>query len=128
MCLISSHSESVCADRDITCYKLVYPLNMDHKFRSEFREFQYELGRTYLEVCFMRENLTRRIYKGFHSYRTIDEAVSHARPDLVLLKCVIPKGSSYFVSEKNDQYCSSRIRPVAWRRLWNGKWQEKTGK
>lgn len=128
MCLISSHHEAVRADRDIACYKLVYPENMDHKFRSQFQEFKYELGRTYQEDCFRRVNLTRHIYEGFHSYRTIREAVSHSCPGMVLIKCVIPKGSLYYVSENRDQYCSDTIRVVAWRGVWRGKWQEKTGK
>ena len=128
MCLISSHHEAVRADRDIACYKLVYPENMDHKFRSQFQEFKYELGRTYQEDCFRRVNLTRHIYEGFHSYRTIKEAVSHSCPGMVLIKCFIPEGSWHYVSEEGDQYCSDTIRVVAWRGVWRCKWQEKTGK
>ena len=128
MCLKSLHQESVQADRDITCYKLVYPANMDNKFRSQFQEFPYELGRTYQETCFRKVNLSRHVYEGFHSYRTVREAVLHACPGIVLIKCVIPKGSLYYVSEYNDQYCSDTIRVVAWRGVWRGKWMEKTGK
>lgn len=128
MCLISSRHEAVRAARDITCYKLVYPENMDHKFRSQFQEFPYELGRTYQEVWFRKVNLTRHVYEGFHSYRTVKEAVSHSCPGMVMIKCVIPEGSWYYVSEENDQYCSDKIRPVAWRGVWRGKWQEKIGK
>lgn len=128
MCLISSRHESVRAAGDITCYKLVYPANMDNKFRSQFQEFKYELGRTYQETYFRKVNITRHVYEGFHSYRTIKEAVSHACPGMVMIKCVIPKDSWYYVSEEGDQYCSDTIRVVAWRGVWRGKWMEKTGK
>lgn len=128
MCLRSSSCQASYADRDITCYKLVYPENMDHKFRSQFREFPYELGRTYHETRFEKVNPSYCIYRGYHSYRTIDETVSHARPGMVMIKCVIPEGSWYYVSENRDQYCSDKIKPVAWRGVWGGKWQEKTGK
>lgn len=128
MCLISSCNEAVQADRDITCYKLVYPLNMDHQFRSQFQMFLYELGCTYQEVFFRKVNLTRHVYEGFHSFRTIEETVSHSCLGMVMIKCVIPKGSWYYVSEDRGQYCSDKIRPVAWRGVWRGKWQEKTGK
>ena len=128
MCLISSRCESVRADRDITCYKLVYPMNMDHKFRSQFQAFPYELGCTYMEVYFRKVNLTRHVYEGFHSFRTIEKAVSHSCPGMVMIKCVIPKGSWYYVSDENDQYCSDQIRIVAWKNVWRGKWQEKTEK
>lgn len=125
MCLISSRHESACTDRDITCYKLVYPANMDDKFRSQFQEFPYELGRAYQEEYFREVNATRHVYEGFHSYRTVKEATMHSCPGMVLIKCVIPKGSRYFVSEENDQYCSNKIRVVAWRGVWRGKWREK---
>ncbi len=128
MCLYSKTTDSQTADRDITCYKLVYPENMDHKFRSQFQEFPYELGRTYQEIYFRKVNLTRHVYEGFHSYRTIKEAVSHSCLNMVMIKCVIPKGSRYYVSDDGDQYCSDKIRVVAWRGVWRGKWQEKTGK
>lgn len=128
MCLISSYHEAVQADRDITCYKLVYPTSTDDKFRSQFQEFKYELGRAYQETYFRKVNLSRHVYEGFHSYRTIKEAAMHSCPGVVMIKCVIPKGSWYYVSEDRDQYCSDKIIPVAWREVWRGKWREKTGK
>ena len=128
MCLRSSDCRASYADRDITCYKLVYPANMDHKFRSQFHEFPYELGHTYHETRFEKANFSCSIYRGYHSYRTIKEATAHSYPSLVMIKCVIPKGSLYYVSENRDQYCSDKIKPVAWRRVWRGKWQEKIGK
>lgn len=122
MCLHTNQTKSLTAEKDITCYKVVNPANMDGVFRSEFREFKYSLGVKYEEKDFSGTAYSCTVHKGFHSYRTIAVARFHASTPYVLIKCVIPKGSGYYESYSGDQYCSDTLIPVAWKPMQSGKW------
>lgn len=124
MCLYTEQSKPLTAEKDITCYKVVNPANMDGVFRSMFQEFKYSLGVKYEEKDFPG-TASCTVHKGFHSYRTIAVARFHAAVSYVLIKCVIPKGSRYYESYSGDQYCSDTLIPVAWKPLRSGKWSEK---
>lgn len=125
MCLHSNQSKPFTAEKDITCYKIVNPANMDGAFRSEFREFKYYLGDKYVEKDFPGTVYSCTVHKGFHSYRTIAVAQFHASTPYVLIKCVIPKGSRYYESYTKEEYCSDTLIPVAWKPLRSGKWSTK---
>lgn len=123
MCLATNQTEPLVAKKDITCYKVVYPAKAgDGVFHSEFRNFEYSLGTRYAEKEFPGTVAVHAVHKGFHSYRTIEVARIRESAPLVLLKCVIPKGSRYYESYTRDQYCSDTLIPVAWKPLWKGKW------
>lgn len=122
MCLHTEQLKPLTAEKDITCYKVVYAANTDGVFRSEFREFKYSLGVKYVEEKFDKAVQSCTVRKGFHSYRTLDVARHCALPQCVLLRCLIPKGSMYYESRAGDQYCSDALISVAWKPLWGGKW------
>lgn len=138
MCLYTSQTKSLIAKKDITCYKVVYPYEADRQFRSEFRFFEYKIGRTYRLRMGVRQWLPNDggyLYSGFHSFTTLKNALEHGDKYMVLLKCVIPKGARYYTGEFvrgfcnaqytggiGTQYCSNQIRVVAWKPMWHGKW------
>ena len=125
MCLFTHLGEACIADKDITCYKLVYPgdrWNMPvNVFKGIVMDFLYKVGETYDEPefrstpVFDKRGTGGDVYKGFHSYRTLGEAVSWAVKWTIILKCVIPAGSRYFYDPNKTQYCSDKLRVVAWR-------------
>lgn len=125
MCLCTNQIAPSVACKDITCYKVVNPANMDGVFRSAFQEFKYSLRVKYVEKKFTGIVRSHAVREGFHSYRTINVAQRYASAPYVLIKCVIPKGSRYYRSYSEEQYCSDTLIPVAWKPLWNGKWSEK---
>jgi hypothetical protein len=128
MCLHTEQSKPFTAGKDITCYKVVNPANMDGVFRSVFQEFAYSLGVKYVEKKFAKTVWSCTVHEGFHSYRTIDVARRHAfelSPYVVLIKCVIPKGSMYYESYTKEEYCSDTLIPVAWKPLWKCEWKTK---
>lgn len=125
MCLHTNQTKPFTAEKDITCYKVVNPANMDGMFRCEFRFFEYSLGVKYVEKDFPGTAYSCTVHKGFHSYRTIAVAQFHASTPYVLIKCVIPKGSRYYESYSGDQYCSDTLIPMAWKPLRSGKWSAK---
>lgn len=55
-------------------------------------------------------------YFGFHSYSTLKCASSWALSKDVILKCEIPVDSGYYTSITTEEYCSIRIRVIAWRK------------
>lgn len=126
MCLCTTQVTPSVACKDIICYKVVNPANMDGVFRSMFQEFRYSLGVKYVEKKFTGIVRAHNVREGFHSYRTISVAQNHrGYAPYVLIKCVIPKGSRYYESYTGAEYCSDTLIPVAWKPLRSGKWSAK---
>ena len=48
------------------------------------------------------------IDKGYHSYRTLNKAKEERNVNEVIVKCIIPIGSTYYLNE-NDEIVSSNI-------------------
>lgn len=48
------------------------------------------------------------IDKGYHSYRTLDKTKDETNLNDVIVKCIIPKGSAYYVNDL-DEIVSSNI-------------------
>ncbi len=138
MCLYTSQTKSLIAKKDITCYKVVHWDKVFKQFRSEIRLFKYENGHTYrirMSTGKFGPNENGRMHEGFHSFDTLKHALAYGGKCLVLMKCVIPKGSLYFEGQGmpdtylniekgrvSKQYCSNQIRVVAWKPMWHGKW------
>ena len=128
MCLYTTQSKSLIAKKDITCYKVVHLHENETLFRSEFRFFEYKIGRTYRLRIGVKQWVPNNCYlhSGFHSFATLKNALEYGGKCMVLLKCVIPKGARYYVGDFRQgyrtQYCSNRIRVVAWKPMWRGKW------
>lgn len=129
MCLRTTMIHSKKAESDITCYKLVFKKD---KFISIVINFKYELNKLYKAKGFVKVNREKHdfycnINNGFHSYRTLKDAKEVGSSAYVVLKCIIPKGTEYW--ENSDmgwtrEYCSQKIKTVAWKPMWNGKWSE----
>lgn len=125
MCLFTRLGEACTAEKDITCYKVVYPGDRwklpANVFKSVVMDFQYKVGETYDEPEFRSTSAldvntcSRLVFKGFHSYRKLSEATLWAMKWTIILKCVIPAGSRYFYDPDKTQYCSDKLRIVAWR-------------
>lgn len=135
MCLFTRLGEARTADKDITCYKVVHPGDRwkmpSNVFKSVVMDFQYKLGVTYEEPKFKTtpvfdENSAGGfVYKGFHSYRKLSVATYWTSKWNVILKCVIPAGSKYYYDPDKNQYCSNKLKVIAWRqpfmkpRVWS---------
>lgn len=141
MCLFPTTDKPKVAENDIVCYKVVQVPSNGHKMHPlwHFHSRIYELGKVYNEKRFdiKKSKLLglSAVTFGFHSY--IRE--SHARYNMlrlencttnkiIILKCVIPKGSLYYEGSSGEttsieEYCSNKIKPVAWCTL-HSKWHE----
>lgn len=119
------------AKYDITCYKIFY--NSDIVWNQYPRKFlgitvwnKYRikelcsLHRYYLYVPYesnpevnmliAKSEYSYRWYidKGYHSYATLDKAKDKRNLNEVIVKCIIPKGSAYYVNDL-DEIVSSNI-------------------
>lgn len=132
MCLFTHLGEARTANKDITCYKIVYPGDGQETssdiFRSMMMKFHYKIGVTYEEpdfkvtpeepdfkVTWVTDKNARLVHKGFHSYRKLSEAAYWVSRWQAILKCVIPAGSKYYYDPNKIYYCSNKLKIVAWR-------------
>lgn len=114
MCLeIQKDAKILIAAEDIVCYKIVKNPNEYHKnYRSYFQLTDIEIGKTYIS-CLNR--VKNSIEEGLHSMGHY-YGVSLLRYYLAdinssIVKCIIPKGSSYYVGEfySNISYASDKL-------------------
>ena len=120
MCLFINHLEPKIADKDIVCYKLVERTKIKGIYKSKYQEFEYvirQLYTNYFDIKYIDMLIKRRysrfaIEEGmFHSYTNYLLAIT-ILPNLVVLKCIIPKGAYYFEGYFGNypSYASSQIR------------------
>lgn len=145
MCLLTTQAETLTATKAKTCYKTAFltPTGNGDEifFKSTIEGFHYDLGKTYeldedKAQRFDAKNSWQKMISigyGFHSYVHLrnakDEAIDSI--DEIILKCEIPvgahywkgKGSMTFDDEYQQQYCSDKIKVVAWRRKTERKWK-----
>ena len=143
MCFQPLNRKARTAKRNITVYKLVQvsnfvPVEMlrivhpDLKtksrravvFNSQYWSSEYIIGLEYTDDKFEGSLQSKTTGKGFYSWRDVECAeMALVRAcgifQYVVLKCVIPKGSMYYVSRADSvspgQFCSNKIRPVGYR-------------
>ena len=107
MCLLTNNLHKYIAEKDIVCYKIV---NLrDNKIISYWYDFIYELNRKYttqvLQPIFTKKG-NIYIEKGFHSYRNLGIAKDYIYYDMfnllpeIIVKCIVPKGSEYYINNK----------------------------
>lgn len=147
MCLYTKQHKPDVAKKTIICYKAVrYQKVKDAVtyFFSEFYGFCYEIGKEYIvkkgkEISFpddesyLPKEKNHSILYGFHSYARLKDAIGtidYSNYE-VILKCEIPAGAKYWTGnidmyEEGDrnykEYCSERIKVVAWRYKKDSKW------
>ncbi len=100
-------------------------MNIDNRgFSSPFQGFRYKLNALYTAKHFMTEkdDEAEGVYFGFHSYRRRRHARTYCSTGSVIMKCVIPKGAQYWTSYKKMEYCSNKIKAVAWKRPFSFTW------
>lgn len=134
MCWISYKNSPVkhIANKDITCYKtfcnsdVVWNQNKIKflgitvwnkynikKLHSLYRDYPYVPYEHNPEVTIF---LTKSDYdngyyisKGYHSYSTLYKAKEERNLYEVIVKCIIPKGSAYYINGRNEVVSSNII-------------------
>lgn len=118
MCLISETNKPTIATEDIVCYKVITTENKT-PYTDSFVNILHRLGiipfkakgNIKIEENFNR--FTRRYYytitKGMiHTFKgQIFYTMSWFFPKIY--KCIIPKGTEYFISQGGNEYCSKKI-------------------
>ena len=126
MCLnLNPKFKKMVAKKDITCYKIVKKKNYGGCYMYEaliMMFFIYKLNIIYSTMITMTHTpYTNRLVvnNGFHSFRTIQGLKKEAEyilmyhnsgilTDAVIVKCIIPKGSLYYVGH-NDNYTPNYV-------------------
>lgn len=152
MCLYTKQHKPAVAKKTISCYKTVSCQKINGIvtfFFSEFYGFCYEIGEEYTlkkgkaisfpddESYLPERGKNHSISYGFHSYARLKDAVDDINYNdyEVVLKCEIPAGAKYWTGnidmfDEGDsnykEYCSERIKVVAWRYKKDSKWNYRT--
>lgn len=120
---VSNYTHKV-AEEDIVCYKVVnrYPSYSKPRWESFYRHFIYEQGEVY------EEKLSDKLLKILDGQPTLKHLVYHSYSDLhsinafefvfvsvvsVVVKCIIPKGTIYWLNSTKKQYASTAIKVVS---------------
>lgn len=120
MCLFTNRKYAFTAQENIECYKVLR--RVDDILTSYFHErFTWEKSITYTTLLQTFNSVFREyqcnVEQGFHSYMYQKDAEAFINEvcgenTLVLVKCIIPKGSQYFVGNSTDWrsgYASDKI-------------------
>ena len=102
MCLYTKWKKPKKAKRDIIVYKI-----LDRYCKSPYRGFAYNLGVKYdTDMKSFKGMFTSGIYidVGFHAFTSKRALLKSSLKSGVAFKCIIPKGSSYYIS-----YCKKEI-------------------
>lgn len=115
MCLTTFQNEPYIAEKDIIIYKALF--KSGKQIISPFQEFSYILNKLYqtdFRITLGLSNISvKNIYEGFHGYRYKKYATSKW---IEVYKCVIPKGSHYYISINQKEIVSNQI--IIKRKLW----------
>ena len=129
MCLYTKQVEPKIAEKDIVCYKFYRRYN--EILISPYQEVtapeigivtNTKLGESHKlenDVFYIHEFYNiRRVNEGFHSFKILEEIKhkinGYRNLDLVIFKCIIPRGSSYYEGrfDRYESYCSNSIKLV----------------
>ena len=98
----------------IIVYKVVTYIDSS-ECRSLYIRFKYVYKRVYRDPGSLEIKGSRAIYRGFHSYATMDralqeyeKAITYHLGKVALVECMIPIGSIYYKNE-NDEIVSNGI-------------------
>ena len=120
MCLFANREYSLTAQKDIECYKVLRKAG-DILTSYFYERFTWEKSITYTTLLQTFNSVFREyqcnVEQGFHSYMYQKDAEAFINEvcgdgTLVLVKCIIPKGSQYFVGDSTDWrpgYASDKI-------------------
>lgn len=143
MCLTTKSKRCTVANKPIPCYKVVWKKQYEpQRFKSEYFGFIYDMGKEYsvkpIEDFATEKPEGRRSFSfgvGFHSYGRLKDAIDNCQEGepwgQVILRCEIPAGARYWRGNKSRtddnyiEYCSDRIKILAWRSWNETKWHKK---
>lgn len=117
MCLTTFQKTPYIAEKDITVYKGLFKVG--ERIISPFMGFPYTLNKLYqtnFRISPRTPLLPKYIYEGFHGYRNKKYAIFQW---LEVYKCIIPKGSLYYISSDQEEIVSNQI--IVKRKLWFNK-------
>lgn len=117
MCLTTFQKEPYIAKKDIIIYKVLF--KDGKRVISPYIQFPYVLKKLYqtdFRIIYARNNISKLIHEGFHGYRNKKYATDRW---LEVYKCVIPKGSQYYISFDQEEIVSNQI--IIKRKLWFNK-------
>lgn len=118
MCFyISKHnSNPIIAKEDIECFKIGYKTflsNAEDAFKSQYRLYIYQLNDKQPELQLEPKHDTELgwdiIHEGYHSYSNLTTAIVNAFSDQVVVKCIIPKGATYYYNPRDEEYVSTSL-------------------
>lgn len=126
MCLdINKFSRAKIAKEDITCYKWVFvhvlSASKKEKIYDYVTPFFYshiKIGETYNSILEVRNKYNplyrTEIHSGLHSYADFHTPMSKKWGYSVIIKCIIPKGSKYYVGKFDGDkgYASDSLKYV----------------
>jgi len=121
MCFTITTPEQI-AKKDIPCWKVLDKLT--GVYSSYYYNSKYRIGETYTtkKLGFSdfyqpaTKKSAKQINQGRHSYSTLELAklqYSYCSAENVrIVKCIIPKGASYYYNRDDRQYVSSAIKLI----------------
>ena len=119
MCLFTKQQEAKIANKNIVVYKLLHcnngvlrpPIFIDYVYKLR------KLNSTDIEVSPILD-FGYSVYRAFHAFTTINNALTSTiiTNDMLLYRCVIPKGSEYYISADGSEIASNKI--IIRRKVW----------
>lgn len=122
--------DELIAEKNIKCYKTVrisiasYERalrnkkkatwkDLGNRFTSLVRGFRYRLSILYY-TGFKIDKTNQFIDNGFHSFINKTSAIREVGrfPRRIVIKCIIPKGSAYYINPRSGEYVSNRIKII----------------
>jgi len=124
MCLVlKKDQKAIVAEEDIVVYKMFEKNNTTGAYRSFYKGVAVEFNKEYTSELIVEKFKGMYIYMymdiyciniGLHAFTSIDDVLDSCNyaPLMsgytgVLVKCIIPKGSTYY--ENNDQCASDKM-------------------
>ena len=116
MCLrIYEHTRRRIAKQDIVVYKHI--LHNNNRLVTSFIHTTVEIGKTYQSAINKKGH---NVFEALHSYKEEETARIKAKQfGEILVKCIIPKGSNYYVGYdayalpfSNPAYASDKLKYV----------------
>lgn len=127
MCL-NRISELKIAEKDIFVWKRFHLTNYNlseknrelgiNELKSPYRNENYQLGLTYKAKFDKYHRYSYVVNKGIHAYISFKAANSRKNYSEVIIKCTIPKGSQYYLGNREDIVSNQLILPETFK--WKG--------
>lgn len=118
MCLISETNQPTIATEDIVCYKIITPENRTPCTNTHVN-ILHRLGVKPFKAkgdIIINISASGRYYNieggMIHTFCNLNYTLIHADNFAIgfpIYECIIPKGTEYFVSSDEEEYCSKKI-------------------